>query len=279
MENKKTGNKKKKKRMSVPMFVAVVICVLVLLFSSWQLLGIFLEYKEGTDEYEDLLQYVQEELPEEEYAEVADEVTDELYEVEMTEEEEKQQEEERLQRISFDELKALNEDIVGWVEIPGTVISYPMMHTGENVYYLNHTFSGKENSAGSIFVEALNNPDFSDLHTIIYGHNMKNGSMFAGLKNYTSPSYLVAHPAIYLDLEDGTHAYQIFSCYETPAESDSYTIGFVPDEQYEAFLQTLKARSAYDTGVEVTVEDSIISLSTCTRNGENRYLIHAKKLY
>ena len=108
---------------------------------------------------------------------------------------------------------------------------------------------------------------------------MKNGSMFAGLKNYASPSYLVAHPNVYIDLADGTHCYQIFSVYEVEAESDSYTIGFAPDEQYETFLQTLKGRSEYDTGVTVTKEDSIVTLSTCTRNGEHRYLVHAKKIY
>lgn len=263
--------KKKKSKMSIPIAVMLAVCLIVFAVSIWQLSGIFLEYKEGEDEYEELLQYVNEELPEVEYGE--EETESESAEGEA------QPEEERLQRVSLDELKAINEEIIGWIEIPGTNISYPLMYTSDNAYYLNHTFSGKVNSAGSIFVEALNSAAFTDLHTIIYGHNMKNGSMFATLKNYTSPSYLVAHPTVYIDLEDGTHAYQIFSCYETPAESDSYTIGFAPDEQYETFLQTLKGRSAYDTGVEVTVNDSIISLSTCTKSGENRYLVHAKKIY
>ena len=181
--------------------------------------------------------------------------------------------------MALSELQAQNSDTVGWIEIPGTGISYPLMQTGDDSYYLNHTFSKKINSAGSIFVETLNSADFTDLHTIIYGHNMKNGSMFAGLKNYESPSYLVAHPTVYIDLADGTHAYQIFSVYESPSESDSYTIGFAPDEQYETFLQTLKSRSSYDTGVTVTKDDYIITLSTCTKSGEHRYLVHAKKVY
>lgn len=264
----KEKQKKEKQKFSVPLIIALAVCLVILGISIWQLSGIYLEYKEGTDEYEELLQYVNEDLPEEAYGEEQEE-----------EPSEEGEEEERLQRVSFDELKAINDEIVGWIEIPGTQISYPMMHTGDDVYYLNHTFSGNENSAGSIFIETLNSPDFTELHTIIYGHNMKNGSMFAGLKNYTSPSYLVAHPTVYIDLADGTHAYQIFSCYETSADSDSYTIGFAPDEQYEEFLQKLKSRSAYDTGVDVAVTDSIISLSTCTRSGENRYLIHAKKIY
>lgn len=262
---------RKKKKMPIPLIAVLCICVVVLCVSIWQLSNIFLEYKAGTDEYEELQQYVMAEIPEEEEEQQAE--PDEAADGEETDGEEK------VQRVALSELQAQNPDAIGWIEIPGTGISYPLMHTDDNAYYLNHTFSGKINSAGSIFMETLNSSDFTDLHTIIYGHNMKNGSMFAGLKNYTSPSYLVSHPNIYVDLADGTHCYQIFSVCEVEADSDSYTIGFAPDEQYETFLQTLKSRSAYDTGVTVSKDDYIITLSTCTTHGENRYLVHAKKLY
>ena len=215
-------------------------------------------------------QYVLEEIPEENETDTAETENDT---------EETGTEEEQVQRVALSELQAQNPDTVGWIEIPGTGISYPLMQADDNAYYLNHTFSGKVNSAGSIFMEQLNSSDFTDLHTLIYGHNMKNGSMFAGLKNYSSPSYLVSHPTVYLDLADGTHAYQIFSVYEAAADSDSYTIGFAPDEQYEEYLRTIKGRSEYDTGVDVTKDDFIITLSTCTRSGEDRYLVHAKKLW
>lgn len=270
-------NKKEKKNQknNAPMIAVFVVCLALLAFSAFQLIGIFTEYKKGTDEYDELQEFVKEELPED----IEEEEKEPAEAPDGTEAEEpKPEEEERLQRIAFDELKEINSEIVAWIEIPGSGISYPVMHTEDDVYYLNHTFRNKVNKAGSIFMETLNAPDFTDLHTIIYGHNMKNGSMFAGLKNYTSPSYLVSHPVVYIDLEDGTHGYQIFSCYEAEANSDSYTIGFAPDEQYETFLQTLKSRSAYDTGVEVSVQDSIITLSTCTKSGQHRYLVHAKKI-
>ena len=263
--------RRKKKKMPVPLLAALCVCVVALGVSIWQLSDIFLEYKAGEDEYAELQQYVREEIPEDrEEAEEPEESEEPAQEGET---------EERVPRIALGELQSQNPDTVGWIEIPGTEISYPLMQAEDDAYYLNHTFSGKVNSAGSIFVEALNSADFTDLHTIIYGHNMKNGSMFAGLKNYSSPSYLVAHPNVYVDLADGTHSYQIFSVYEAPSDSDSYTIGFAPDEQYETFLQTLKSRSAYDTGVTVTKEDSIITLSTCTSHGEHRYLVHARKVY
>lgn len=275
MQDKMEKRKQKKKKQSskAPLIAVFVVCLGLLAFSIFQLTGIYLEYKKGTTEYEELQKYVKEELPEDGSA-----ATLPGTDVPSMEDGEELPQEERLQRVSFDELKSINSDIAAWIEIPGSGISYPVMKTDDDAYYLNHTFSKKVNSAGSIFMEALNAADFTDLHTIIYGHNMKNGSMFAGLKNYTSPSYLLSHPTVYVDLPDGTHAYQIFSCYEAEADSDSYTIGFAPDEQYAQFVQGLKDRSQYDTGVGVTVDDAVITLSTCTKSGEKRFLVHAKKI-
>ena len=98
---------------------------------------------------------------------------------------------------------------------------------------------------------ASNAADFSDLHTIIYGHNMKNGSMFAGLKNYSDQSYAEAHPYIYVDLADGSHCYEIFSAHEADATDITYTIGYRANDTYASFLDSLKTASLYDTGVEV----------------------------
>ncbi|MEI3525543.1 MAG: class B sortase [Eubacteriales bacterium] len=256
----------------MPLILARGVCVIVLAVSIWQLSSIFLEYKAGTDEYDKL-----QDLPLRRRK--RSDVNEDDGEKDDGTAAEDADGEERVQRVAISELQVQNPDTVGWIQIPGTGISYPLMHTGDDSYYLNHTFSKKVNGAGSIFVETLNSADFSDLHTIIYGHNMKNGSMFAGLKEYRSASYLVDHPNVYVDLADGTHAYQIFSVYEADADSDSYTIGFAPDETYEEYLKTIKGRSLYDTGVTVTREDSIITLSTCTKHGEKRFLVHAKKLY
>ena len=254
---------KNKKKLSAPLIVALVLCVALLGFSAFQLAGIYVEYKKGEDEYEALREFVKTEVPEVDYE--GDEPL--------------QPEEEAEPRVDFAELKALNEDIIGWIEVPDTPISYPIVQGEDDVYYLTHTCNNTENSAGSIFMETLNSADFSDVHTILYGHNMKNGSMFGTLMEYESPSYLVAHPLIFIDTEEGSHAYKIFSCYRVDADSDSYTIGFKADEMYVNFLKKLKERSAYDTGVEVTMDDKIITLSTCTNTGTNRYLVHAKKAW
>lgn len=259
--------RKRRRRVSPVLIVALVLCLGLAGYGVSQLAGIYLEYKEGTDEYDELRQYVKEELPEVEFGE--DGLAEPGEEVE------------REQRIAFEELRALNEDVIGWIEIPDTEISYPLLQGEDDAQYLRTTFSGTKNTAGSIFVEAENKADLTDPHTIIYGHNMKNGSMFGSLKEYHAASYLVDHPMFYIDLEDGTHAYQIFSCYETTSDDDTYTIGFgsVNDGQYAQYLQMIKGRSEYDTGIEVSKGDRVVTLSTCAKSSARRFVVHGKRIY
>lgn len=249
-------------------------CIALLIFSVWKLASIFLGYRSGEKEYEDLRQYVLEEPVSPDEVESTPSGTDG--------EADEGSEEEPLvpmQRIDLTSLQNINEDAVGWIEIPGTVLSYPLVHTSDNIYYLTHTFRREENKSGSIFIETSNKADFSDLHTIIYGHNMKNGSMFAGLKNYKKQSYYEAHPYIYIDLADGSHCYQIFSCHEAAVTDVTFTIGYAADDVYASFLSSIKDASLYDTGVDVGTGDSVITLSTCTNDGKDRFVVHAKKLY
>lgn len=251
------------------------LCVCMLVFSIWKLAGIFLGYRSGDKEYEELQQYVLAE-PDTDLPETTVSADPENEDGEAAAAEETSA---RMSRIDLASLLEINDECIGWIEIPGTDISYPMVHTTDNEYYLTHTFRREENKAGSIFLETSNQTDFSDLHTIIHGHNMKNGSMFAGLKNYKKESYYEKHPHIFIDLADGSHCYQIFSCHEAPSTDITYTIGYSADDTYAAFLSALKESSLYDTGVDVTVSDYVITLSTCTNSGKDRFVVHAKKLY
>ena len=182
---------------------------------------------------------------------------------------------EKLKEADLDELSVLNPDTAAWIQIPGTVISYPVMYTADNIYYLDHTFSGENSKAGSIFMEALNSEDFTDEHTIIYGHNMRDGSMFAGLKKWKDKSYYQKHPYLYLTRKEGIFRYEIFSCYTTEEDGEAYTLVFETKEEKEAFIESTKKRALYDTGVEIDTGDKILTLSTCTSNGEKRFVIHA----
>lgn len=181
--------------------------------------------------------------------------------------------------IDFPSLAEINPEIIGWIEIPDTAISYPFVHTNNNDYYLTHTFSNHKNSSGSIFMEASNDPNFNDIYTIIYGHNMKNGSMFATLKNYSSSGFYKNHPYIYIDLKDGTHCYKIFSCHEAEVTDICFSTGYIANEDYSSFIMLLKEISLYDTGVTPNGITPVITLSTCTSHGEKRFVVHAEKLY
>jgi sortase B len=271
------GEARKKKQMrGLLQGLFLGFCIALLIFSIWKLASIFLGYQSGDKEYDDLRQYVLEdpvspdELDPETLAEIendeGDNESDTQTGLTMT-------------RIDLTGLQAINEEAIGWIEIPGTSINYPMLHTTDDAYYLTHTFNKTENKSGAIFIETLNQPDFSDLHTIVYGHNMKNGSMFAGLKNYQAQSYYNAHPYIYVDLGDASHCYQIFSAHEAELDDISYTIGYAADDKYADFLNSIKSSSLYDTGVDVDVNDSVITLSTCTKSGTKRFVVHAKKIY
>ncbi len=227
----------------------IAVFLVLLIFCLFHLSRVFSVYEKGAKEYRQLV---------EESGEV------------------KGNEGEELTKADLDGLRRQNPETAAWIEVPGTRISYPVMHTENNVYYLNHTFSGEENIAGSIFMEALNAEDFTDIHTVVYGHNMRNGTMFAGLKKWREESYFEEHPYIYLTLDGGIYRYDIFSCYTTREDSAAYTLAFGSEEERENFLRELKENRLYDTGVEVDTEDRILTLSTCTANGEKRFVVHAK---
>ncbi len=176
------------------------------------------------------------------------------------------------------ELKEQNKDTVGWIVFDNMDLSYPIMQGTDNDYYLTHTFSGETNSAGSIFMETENASDFEDYHTIIYGHNMRNLSMFGKLKKYkTEEDFYEEHQYFTIYTQDEVYRYQIFAYYDIPETDIIYTIGFLPDAEFKDFIDTMKRRSYYDTGVEVTEEDKIITLSTCSNEG-NRFVINAKRM-
>lgn len=252
--------KKKPKKKSGGLWTLLILLALAIMaVSGFQLGKSLLEYRKGTEEYDTL----------------AEEAKKEAEAPAQEAEEEDQMP--PFQEIDFALLQEQNPDTVGWIEFPGTRIDYPVMRNDDVGYYLTHTFSRAENIAGSIFMESANHGDFQDAHTIIYGHNMKNGSMFGLLKKYREQEYFQEHPYFYLYTPEATYVYDIFSCYEVSQDSDIYTAWYGADETFAAFVETLKKNSAYDTGVEVTAEDSIITLSTCVGVETNRYVIHAKR--
>ena len=147
--------------------------------------------------------------------------------------------------IDFSALEALNEEVMGWIYLEGSAINYPVVKGKDNEYYLDHLFDGKYNHAGSIFMDYRNRMDLSDGHTIIYGHHMKNGSMFAGLSNYMRQEYYEAHPRGVLVTKEGAYAILFFAGYVTDTGSDSWDLDWADAAAKEAWIASALQRSAF----------------------------------
>ena len=181
-----------------------------------------------------------------------------------------------LKDMDFSALRQQNPDVLGWILIPGTRVSYPVVQGTDNSYYLDHTWQGGKNSVGAIFMECRNSGDLSDFNTIIYGHRMNNRSMFGTLSQYKSRSYWQAHPYVYLTDDSGTHRYEIFAAGEVSVDSDVYRLGLRSDSSRQSFLDSCLALSALNTGVTPHTYDKVLTLSTCTGNGHaTRWVVQA----
>ncbi|MBE6972357.1 MAG: class B sortase [Ruminococcaceae bacterium] len=176
--------------------------------------------------------------------------------------------------VDLGQLQQANEDVLGWIAIPGTQLDYPILQGEDNQYYLNHTWQGKRNAAGSVFLECKMQPDLSGFNTIIYGHNMKNGSMFGSLRQYRTQSHWQEYPCIYIVNDKGIHRYDIFAAFEAEVRGYTYRLDVNTPEKKQAFLDYSAERSAIETDLVPTVEDSVITLSTCTGNGyDHRWVV------
>lgn len=181
-----------------------------------------------------------------------------------------------LATIDLKALREINPDVVGWIYIPNSYINYPLMQGADNQFYLEHTWEGNANPYGSIFLEHRNSPDLTDFNTIIYGHNMRNGSMFAGLSNYAYQWHWAWNRYVYIVTDSGILRYEIFSSYFADVDSTTYGLSFNQPETRENFIAHALENSQIETGITPAITDRIITLSTCTGLGyESRRVVHA----
>ncbi|MDO5406449.1 MAG: class B sortase [Eubacteriales bacterium] len=182
--------------------------------------------------------------------------------------------------IDFSVLEQENPDIYAWIQIPGTEVDYPVLqHAADDGYYLKHTAFHRRSAAGSIYTERANARDFSDYNTVLYGHNMADGSMFGGLKKYLDADYMKAHRDITLYTRDRVLRYRVFAAVTYDNRHLLESFQFDDRLQYQAFMDSLEDRrslfSYLDASVPVTAEDRIITLSTCNGNDNQRLLVVA----
>lgn len=177
---------------------------------------------------------------------------------------------------SISELISMNSECFGWINISGTNINYPVMHTPSNPQkYLNKNFYGEYSYSGTPFLDARCSVDSTNL--IIYGHHMNNGTMFADLCNYTEYSYFSEHPTVVLKTKDGAFAYSVFSVMKVKSDDDWYRFTTVGTEKsYNSRIEYAKEKSIYDTEITPVYGQQILTLSTCYGyNQDDRILVLA----
>ena len=170
-------------------------------------------------------------------------------------------------------LREINPDVTGWISIPGTQVDYPIVQAADNRYYLSRTWQKQKNAAGSIFLEQTASPDFGDFNTIVYGHNMKSGSMFGSLRKYRTQSHYEANPCIYIADDSGIRRYEIFAAFEAEVTGYTYRLDLNTPEKREEFLRYGLARSVLETELSPGPEDRILTLSTCTGGEDVRWVV------
>lgn len=183
-----------------------------------------------------------------------------------------------LEMTNLDALRAINPDVHSWIYVTDTSISYPVIHYKDNDYYLRRTWDRKSNQAGTIFMECRNNADMNDFNTIIYGHRMKSNKMFGELKFYNKKSYWQAHPNVYIVSDRGVEKYSIYAAYEVSTSGMTYRLSFGSDAEKQEYIDFTLENSVINTGIVPTVNDHILTLSTCPANGyETRWVVQAVK--
>lgn len=242
----------KNRRIDWKFWIIFVITLGIFLFAAVRMGIILWEYYKGGQEYQRLEESV-------------------LYQDENPQDSEK----EAGFSVDFEKLQKINPDVIGWIRIEKLGISYPIVQGNDNEYYLTHTFYRKENKCGSIFVEVENQKDFSDYNTFVYGHNMKDKSMFARLNEFQEEETFVENPEFYIYTPKGVQRYEIYSCHIAELGTESFRYQFKDETDYAQWQDSVKGRSLYDTGVLPKAGQNTVTLMTCTSAGSNyRFLVH-----
>ena len=262
--------------------IVMLAALAVFLYSGYTLYGFYKEYKKSSDEYDNLENSYA--VDQEQESENIDNLEDDDALQSISGQEVRTVFEDGEEKtlpvlknpIDFTQLLSVNSDIVGWLRIRALDISYPVVQGKDNDYYLHRTFEKTDNFAGCLFVNSYNMGDFTDQNTIIYGHNMKNGSMFGKLKNFSDPEVFKKSRYFWIFTPDFIYQYRIFSASVVDKTGLTFQISFTDDE-FDQFISRAYSNSVVDNqGVTVTKEDRIVTLSTCTGDDSTRFVVMGK---
>ena len=242
--------------------IAILVCLGTIAYESYKIYDDQKEYQVAKNEYEELENIAVS------YPLVEDEAAITDY---------------PLLQIDFDRLKSINDDVVAWIYFPTLDISYPVVHENEIDEYLYVTFDGTSNKSGSIFEDVLSDPEFRGMHDIVFGHNMKNGTMFGSLKKLyqgEGDELLSTNPYVYIYTEEYVFQYRVFGYYLTKVGSEAYKV-VKTDDTYDEFLEYIQYHSAYKRpdDADFSIRPGILTLSTCsgTSGSGNRFVVHTYK--
>lgn len=257
-----------KKGVKILFIILCVIFICIFLFSGYKLYSKWAEYKKAENTYDSISsQYVTapSSAPEDQTENTENIPMDELDpEISPI-------------NVDFASLKSQCADVQAWIYLPETVINYPVVQCDDNMYYLHRLINGDYNSSGSLFIECLCAKNFQADNTIIYGHHMNDGSMFAKLVYYNTQEFFDSHPYFYINTPDKNYRCEIFSGYVTNSTSDTYQISFSGDQAFKDYISAMKGHSLFKSDVEVAPGDKIVTLSTCTYDYDDaRFVVQAK---
>ena len=257
------NNKKQKEKPSVIRIIIIFIALGVFGYAAYNLYLIMNDYRKTNEEYDQIREnYTRpgaEQVP-------VDDVPDVLPKYENAS---------APLEPDWEALKATNKDVVGWIYVDATPsISYPIVwRKGDDEYYLHRSFEGNYLYAGTIFLEGLNNPDFSDPLSLVYGHNMKNGSMFAMLKNLLDQETYDKNPYFWILTPNGNYRYHIFSVLQTQENSDVYALFSESGGNFLEYEKSMKNSSAVKNDVPLFDDDKCVLLSTCMSDHVHRTVV------
>lgn len=224
--------------------ILLIICIFIFCISTWKLYGYYRSYKKAKDTYS--------------------KIAKENVKISKNE-----------RKIDFKKLKSQNQDIAGWIYIRGTTIDYPIVQGKDNEEYLHQDFNKKKSSTGTIFLDNNCKKDFTSDNNIIYGHHMKNGTMFAQLLKFREKSFLKKHNEIMIFTPDRTIHLKVISAYAQKAQN-KIPVTFANDEQKKAYIKKIESMSEQTIKTSRINDSHIYTFVTCSYEGEdNRTYVHA----
>lgn len=224
--------------------ILLIICIFIFCISTWKLYGYYRSYKKAKDTYS--------------------KIAKENVKISKNE-----------RKIDFKKLKSQNQDIAGWIYIRGTTIDYPIVQGKDNEEYLHQDFNKKKSSSGTIFLDNNCKKDFTSDNNIIYGHHMKNGTMFAQLLKFREKSFLKKHNEIMIFTPDRTIHLKVINAYAQKAQN-KIPVTFANDKQKKAYIKKIESMSEQTIKTSRINDSHIYTFVTCSYEGEdNRTYVHA----